>query len=372
VAKRSRLPRLLIAVLILAAVLVAPVYLSTDRFVAFGGRPAGARLERIRKSPQFVDGKFHNSLPTNRLVPGKLWEVLRHQLFGHEERVPKRAIPVVMHAAADYAVAPAGLRATWIGHATTLIELDGRRVLTDPIWSDRCSPSTWVGPTRFHPPPIALADLPLIDAVVISHDHYDHLDMMTVRALAARGTRFAVPLGIGAHLEAFGVPTSQIIELDWGETAEVNGLKLTSTPARHYSGRNPLHGDETLWSSWVIAGPFHRVFFSGDSGYFEGFKATGKLFGPFDLTLVKIGASDPTWVEIHMDPEQAVQVNRDLGGGLLMPVHWGTFNLAYHAWNEPAERVLAAAQRAGVKLVVPRPGEQVDPAHPRPVEPWWR
>ena len=371
-AKRSRLRKVLLALVLLLAALVAATYLSTERFAAFGGRLSGARLERIRKSPNFANGQFHNPLPTNRLGPGKLWEMVHHQFFGHEERVPQRAIPVVMHSAADYAVAPAGLRATWIGHATTLIELDGRRVLTDPIWSDRCSPSTWVGPTRFHPPPIALADLPFIDAVVISHDHYDHLDLMTVRALAARGTKFAVPLGIGAHLEVFGVPAAQILELDWGQSAEVNGLQLTSTPARHYSGRNPLHGDETLWSSWVIAGPSHRVFFSGDSGYAGGFKAIGKRLGPFDLTLVKIGASDPTWVEIHMDPEQAVQVNQDLGGGLLMPVHWGTFNLAYHSWNEPPDRVLAAAQKAGVKLVVPRPGEQVVPAHPKPVETWWR
>ena len=370
--RRSRLRNLLVALALLAFLLVAATYLSSDRFAAFGGRPSGARLERIRNSPEFANGKFQNTTPSRMIVPGKTWEMIRHQLFGKEERTPPRPIPVVMHVAADYAVAPAGLRATWIGHATTLLEIDGRRVLTDPIWSERCSPSAWVGPTRFHPPPIALADLPPIDAVVISHDHYDHLDMMTARSLAARGTRFAVPLGIGAHLESFGIPNAQIIELDWGQTAEVNGLELTSTPARHYSGRNPLHGDETLWSSWVIAGPSHKVFFSGDSGYFEGFKATGKAHGPFDLTLVKIGASDPTWVDIHMDPEQAVQVNQDLGGGLLLPVHWGTFNLAYHAWNEPPERVLAAAQKAGVKLVVPRPGEQVDPAHPKPVEPWWR
>jgi L-ascorbate metabolism protein UlaG (beta-lactamase superfamily) len=222
------------------------------------------------------------------------------------------------------------------------------------------------------PAPIPLAELPPIDLVVISHDHYDHLDMTTVRALAGKGTHFAVPLGIGSHLEKWGVDPKNISELDWNESAAVAGLTVTATPARHYSGRNPLHGNETLWSSWVVAGPSHRFFFSGDSGYFEAFKAIAAQHGPFDLALVKIGASDESWQQIHMSPAEAVQVDRDLGSPLLLPVHWGTFNLAYHPWNEPADLALAAAQKAGVTIAIPRPGQQVDASHPPPVEPWWR
>ena len=221
---------------------------------------------------------------------------------------------------------------------------------------------TWLGPKRFHAPPVPLEALPAIDAVVISHDHFDHLDMATVKALAARGAHFAVPLGVGAHLEAWGILPAQISELDWNESVDVAGLRLTATPARHYSGRNPLRKDNTLWASWVVQGPRHNFFFSGDTGYFDGFKTIGESYGPFDLALIKIGACDVTWPDIHITPEEAVQVFLDVRGKLLLPVHWGTFNLAFHAWNDPAERVLAAAQTAGAHLVVPRPGEFVTPS----------
>jgi L-ascorbate metabolism protein UlaG (beta-lactamase superfamily) len=346
---------------------------STGWLASFGGKLEGARLERARRSPQFDGTRFVNSVPTALMQPGSTWEMLRHQLLGDEERVPRRALPVVPRSAADYATPPAsGLRATWIGHASTLVELDGQRLLTDPVWSERCSPSTLLGPRRFHPPPIALEALPPIDVVIISHDHFDHLDMATVRALAARGTRFAVPLGVGAHLEAWSIPAGQITELDWGESVRVGGLELTATPARHYSGRNPLRRDGTLWASWVVKGPRHRIFFSGDTGYFDGFRAIGAAHGPFDLTLIKIGACDRTWQDIHLSPEEAVRAHRDLGGRLLLPVHWGTFNLAFHAWNAPPEEAVTAAAALGVDLVIPRPGQWFEAATPPPLDPWWR
>jgi L-ascorbate metabolism protein UlaG (beta-lactamase superfamily) len=370
---RARGRWLLVAALVALGGLAVAATVSTRWFASIGGRLAGERLDRARRSPQFRDGKFRNPIPTTTLVPGRFWRMMRHQFFGSEERVPKRTIPVERRTASDYSAAPAfGLRATWIGHASTLVEIDGRRVLTDPIWSERCSPTTLVGPKRFHPPPIPVEQLPPIDAVVISHDHYDHLDMATVQGLAARGTRFAVPLGVGAHLEKWGVDPATIVELDWNESASIAGLTLTATPARHYSGRNPLHGNETLWSSWVVAGPAHRFFFSGDSGYFDAYKAIAVKHGPFDLALIKIGACDEMWQAIHMSPEEAVQAARDLGARLLLPVHWGTFNLAFHAWNDPPERAVAAAQKAGVAIVVPRPGELVGAEQPQRVEAWWR
>src|SRR5687768_15077583 len=297
--------RLLIVIgLLLAATLIILLH-STEWLASLGGRVEGARLARAQRSPQFVGGRFRNREPRGTARTSTR-EMLRRQFFGDEQREPVAPVPVVRRTTGDYATPPAsGLRATWMGWSSVLVEIDGRNVLTDPVWSKRCSPSTCIGPKRFHTPPIALDELPPIDAVVISHDHYDHLDMPVVRALTARGTHFIVPLGIGAHLERWGTPPAQIHELDWNESFELGGLTFTATPARHYSGRNPRYNNETLWATWVVKGPRNRFFFSGDSGYTEQFKSIGEKHGPFDLTLIKIGASDPTWIEIHMSPEEA-------------------------------------------------------------------
>jgi L-ascorbate metabolism protein UlaG (beta-lactamase superfamily) len=350
--RRGRRILLVLAVLIVAIVLV--LLHSTEWLVSLGGLPEGARLERVRRSPQYADGRFRNAQQAP-LTTTSNREMLRRQFFGKEQREPVRPIPVVHTRPSQQSA----LRATWLGWSSVLVEIDGRRVLTDPVWSERCSPSTMVGPKRFHEPPIPLDDLPPIDVVVISHDHYDHLDMPVVRALAARGTRFAVPLGVGAHLERWGVPSQQISELDWNESVDVGNLHITATPSRHYSGRNPRHNNETLWASWVVKGPSHRFYFSGDTGYFDGFKKIGREHGPFDLALLKIGAYDETWATIHMNPEEAVQAHLDLRGKVMLPVHWATFNLGFHAWREPPDRTVAAARKAGITLVVPRPGEAV-------------
>ncbi len=357
----------------IAVIVLAGAVLLVTLLPPFGAVPSGARLARAQRSAHYADGAFQNLEPTYKLKPGTFFEMLRHQFLGDEQRVPSRPVPIIQRSAAEYATPPAsGLRATWIGHATVLLELDGTRVLVDPVFSERCSPFSFVGPRRFAALPIALADLPAVQIVVISHDHYDHLDMETIQALAARGSRFVVPLGIGAHLERWGVPAGRITDLDWYEHTTHAGLRVTATPARHYSGRGVLGADATLWASWAIAGPQHRVFFSGDTGYSEEFSRIGERLGPFDLTLIKIGASDPTWQQIHMSPEDAVRTHRDVRGGLMFPIHWGTFNLAYHAWNDPPERLLAAAREAGIGVVVPRPGEWVEPSKPPPVTPWWR
>lgn len=363
--------RIALAVVVLLTAIVGILLRSTEWLASLGGRVTGARRERAQQSPQFSNGKFRNAEPT-RMATASMFDMAKRQFLGDEQREPLGPVPVLRRSAQDYeAPPPSELRATWIGWASVLVEIDGRRVLTDPVWSERCSPSTLVGPKRFHPPPVALADLPPIDAVIISHDHYDHLDMPTVRSLAARGTHFVVPLGIGAHLDRWRVPPPQIHELDWNESITLNGLAITSTRARHYSGRNPLHGNETLWTSWVVKGPRHSFFFSGDTGYSQAFAAIGAQHGPFDLTLIKIGASDPTWSEIHMTPEEAVQTHRDVQGGVMIPVHWATFNLAFHAWTDPVERAVAAAATSGARLYVPKPGELVEPASLPAQERWW-
>jgi L-ascorbate metabolism protein UlaG (beta-lactamase superfamily) len=366
-----------IALGLIATVMVILIA-STGWLDALGAAPKGERLARILRSPNYKDGAFRN-LPESTRLTAKVSNrnMLRRWLGGHEQRVPPGSMPIVRLTKADFAVPPAsGLRATWLGHSTVLVEIDGARVLFDPVWARRASPSSIIGPKRFFPPPLALEDLPPLDAIVASHDHYDHLDRGVVRALArspaqARA-RFIVPLGVGAHLERWGVAPERITELDWSESTTLGALMFTATPARHFSGRGFNDRNHTLWASWSVTGPAHRVFHSGDTGPFSGFGTIGAAHGPFDLTLIKIGAYDDMWPDIHLTPEQAVDANSKVGGKMMLPIHWGTFNLAFHAWDEPAERVVAAAVASGTQLVMPKPGESIEPATPKPIERWWR
>ena len=326
-------------------------------------------LPTVAGSPQWSDGRFHNTMESPALAPTTASKGLLRQM--HEQRHngrPGAAVPL----ATPKIPAEAGeLAVTWFGHASALLEVDGRRVLVDPVWGERVSPSPLIGPTRLHPVPGELADLPPVDAVLISHDHYDHLDLPTVRELVRLSAApFVVPLGIGAHLRVWGVPEERIVELDWNASTTVGGLTLTCTEARHFSGRY-LYRDTTLWASWAIAGPRHSVFFGGDTGYTPAFAAIGAQHGPFDLTLLPVGAYNEAWHAIHMDPEEAVRAHGDLGGRVMLPIHWATFNLAFHRWPEPVERACAAAEARGVQLLIPVPGLRVDVLDPPPVEDWW-
>jgi L-ascorbate metabolism protein UlaG (beta-lactamase superfamily) len=359
-----------------AAAVVGAVWAVKDIPAAMGARPSGARGERVRNSPQFRDGKFRNSVPpTVATVSGR--DIFREWRRSDVARKPAKEIPVITGVPVP---AANGLHITWLGHATTLVEIDGRRVLLDPVWSDRCSPSPVVGPRRLHQTPYRLDDLPEIDAVVISHDHYDHLDMPTVQALARdQSAPFLVPLGVGAHLERWGVPASRIIELDWDESATVSGVRFTITAARHFSGRG-FARDGTLWGSWVIAGPTspsdagagRKVFYTGDTGYFDGFARIGAEHGPFDATLVQVGAYGEGWPDIHMTPEDGVRAHRDVRGRLMIPVHWCTYVLAFHAWAEPVDRTWREAKECDVRLAIPRPGQRVDVDNPPEVDGWWQ
>ncbi|MDE0883875.1 MAG: MBL fold metallo-hydrolase, partial [Myxococcota bacterium] len=301
-------------------------------------------------------------------------EIMGKMLRGTDNAIPDSAIPVVRRVASDFDVVPSsGLRITWLGHSSLLIEIDGRRVLVDPVLSERASPFTWAGPARFHEAPVSIDDLPEIDVVVISHDHYDHLDHRTIQALGERVPLYVVPLGVGAHLQFWGVPAERIIERDWWGEVKQGGLTITATPGRHFSGRSLVMTDQnkTLWAGWVIAGPEHSVYYSGDTGMFPGFSAIGQRLGPFDAVLIETGAYNSLWRDVHLGPEQAIEARLALGSGLVIPVHWGTFNLGMHAWTEPVERLLVAAKKAGIQLVTPRPGESVEPATPPPVSRWW-
>ncbi len=361
------------AVVFLLALLALATFFSTDHLAAFGGSPDEATLTRMRASKQFKDGAFQSSEPTGLMSVG-MFETTRHWLFGDEQRAPLCPLPLFVGGASRLRTpSVSGLRVTWLGHSTTLIEIDGSAVLTDPIWSDRASPSTLVGPRRFHPPPLAMKDLPHLDAVLVSHEHYDHLDMETVRALAARGVPFHVPLGIGAHLLAFGVPKKQIVEHDWWENGRLpSGLEIVSTPGRHFNGRGVPGRVGALWTSWSLVGSTHRVFVSGDTGLTEAFREIQKREGPFDLALLEIGQYDPAWGDIHLGPQGALDAFAMLGAKHLLPIHWATFELGFHAWSEPAETVTALAQKRGVSLVMPMLGEPVEPTVAARVSPWWR
>lgn len=325
-------------------------------------------------SPNFHDGAFFNNEPsstTPNLTRDDQIEIVRRLLTpGSPVGRPPEPIPVLTPATG---AAAADLAVTWFGHSSVVIEVDGYRVLADPVWSDRCSPSRVVGPQRMHAVPAPLEALPAIDAVIISHDHYDHLDIDTIKGLGrTQRCTFYVPLGIGAHLRQWGVPDSRIVELDWGQSAALGELTLVCTPARHFSGRF-LTRNTTLWSSWAVIGPRHRAFFGGDTGYSKSFAGVGSEFGPFDLTLMPVGAYHPAWPDIHMDPEDAVRAHRDVADdGVLVPIHWGTFRLAPHPWSEPIERLLAASESNGVTVAVPKPGGRVDPASAQAFDPWWR
>ncbi|MEU1404061.1 MBL fold metallo-hydrolase [Streptomyces sp. NPDC005728] len=347
---------------------------------AFGAEPRGERLTRIRRSPHFKDGVFQNPGGTARTRPAGSMVDFAKVFFDKDIRplrAPRGTVPVHATTLADLAKPPVtGLRVTWMGHSSVLVEIDGHRVLFDPVWGQRCSPFPFAGPKRLHPVPLPLAALGPVDVVVISHDHYDHLDMPTIKGLAGTDTVFAVPLGVGAHLEHWGVSPDRLRELDWHESAKIGGLTLTATPARHFCGRGLRNTQHTLWASWVVAGEEHRIYHSGDTGYFEGFTEIGADHGLFDATMIQIGAYSEFWPDIHMTPEEGLRAHLDLQGGVphgvLLPIHWGTFNLAPHAWAEPGEWTKDAAEEAGQAVALPRPGEPFEPAGDLPVQPWWR
>ena len=355
---------------------------------SLGARAAGLRLERMQASPLWVPGdgrgkngnqaggSFRNLAPIRPGLrdPAASMPSLTDFLCGGTRRVPTGPLPAVDPRPAWLQPPATGLRATWLGHSTVLLEVDGVRLLTDPVWGRRASPSQLAGPKRFQPVPVALDALPHIDAVLLSHDHYDHLCMPTVRALAKTGVPFITSLGVGAHLEAFGVALQHIVELDWWQSHRIagSGVEVTAAPSQHFSGRGLKDRNATLWSSLVVRGPRHRVFFSGDTGLTDQYTQIRDRLGPFDLVMLEVGAFHPAWGDIHLGPDHALQAWQLLGGGPFLPVHWGTFSLAMHAWDEPAETLLARAPALGAPLVMPMLGQPVEPAQVDAVVPWWR
>jgi L-ascorbate metabolism protein UlaG (beta-lactamase superfamily) len=316
--------------------------------------------------------KFLNPIPTHEAGFDKLIPILKEYINNKAESIPKKQLGPFKTDAAIFQTPPdGGLRVTWLGHSSLLIEIDGIRILTDPVWSERVSFSTFFGPKRFFAPPLALEDLPPLDVVIVSHDHYDHLDSKTIKFFANKNIPFITPLGVSAYLESYGIHKSHMHEVDWGDSVMIGNCNITATPARHFSGRGIVNRNETLWASFVIKGPQHNIFYGADSGWFPGFADIGEAFGPFDLTILEIGAYGDNWPDIHMGPDNASNAHIALKGNIMMPIHWGTFNLALHAWFEPVEKLVQFGKEKNIKLFLPEPGHPVDVKAPYNSE-WWK
>jgi L-ascorbate metabolism protein UlaG (beta-lactamase superfamily) len=323
------------------------------------------------QSPQHRNGKFHNVVPSGapgfEKAPALIW---RSMTENRDLRVPRTPIPVQRLTAAALIDAPD--RSVFrFGHSTVLLKIGGDFWLTDPVFSERASPVQWAGPKRFHAPPIDIDELPSIKGVILSHDHFDHLDYAAVMRLAPRVQMFVTPLGVGDRLIAWGIDKAKVRQLDWWQQTRVQDVQLVAAPAQHFSGRSLTDRNRTLWASWVITAVDLRLFFSGDTGYHAGFKTIGDTYGPFDVTLLETGAYDAAWPDVHMQPEQTLQAHLDLKGRWLMPVHNGTFDLAMHAWYEPFDRIHALAGTSGVKLATPSMGEQLSLKEPHAGWRWW-
>jgi L-ascorbate metabolism protein UlaG (beta-lactamase superfamily) len=337
----------------------------------FGAVLAGARKRQLALSKNYKNNRFINSIPTTvgvsfRDSRGMMAELLRRGAH----RWPKGRL---QPAAFDpEAFLSGGTHIVWLGHSTCLLRIDGKTILFDPVFSKRASPFQWAGPKRFAGSlAVTVADLPPIDAVVLSHDHYDHLDYGSIRALRGKAQRFFAPLGLGAHLQRWGVADERITELDWWGEAKADGLTFACTPARHFSGRRLGDRAATLWASWVIMSKRERIYFSGDTGYGPHFAKIGKRYGPFDLTCLECGQYDEHWTGVHMMPEETVQAAKDLRSKLILPIHWGAFVLAFHSWTDPVVRAGKAAKRLKIPFATPQLGQllRVPPAVPS--SRWW-
>lgn len=339
----------------------------------FGKQASGLRLERMRASPRWEGEGFKNlypALPDLRSGPmPRIGELLCGQ-----GRVPKAPLPAVDPRPAWARPPETGFRATWLGHSTVLIEIGGVRILTDPVWGERASPLGFAGPKRFQPIPVPVEALADVDLVLISHDHYDHLDYPTIQALARTPVPFVTSLGVGAHLEAWGVAADRITELDWWDSVRVanSEVLVTATPSQHFSGRGPGMRNTTLWSGFAVRSADHSLFFSGDTGLTEEYADIRAKLGPFELVMLEVGAFHPGWGDMHLGPERALTALELLGGGKLLPVHWGTFSLALHPWDDPPEQLMTMAPKRGAQLVMPRLGEAIEPGRVDRVNPWWR
>ena len=330
---------------------------------AFGTRPGKDDEQKFKTSAHYnsEDKIFFNRRPN--LVKEMRKNAMSFSTFkewfaGGENRKPSKPLPEIKPDMKEFVKPSSDIKVVWFGHSTFLLNMDGKIILVDPVFSGSASPFSFMV-KRFQKPVLELSELPPIDYVVISHDHYDHLDMESIQFFKDKKTLFVAPLGVGSHMIGWGISSNRITELDWWQTHGQDGLSFTATPAQHFSGRDGLHDNTTLWASWVIKSENHNIYFSGDSGYDTHFKDIGDKYGPFDLAFIENGQYNPKWKEVHMLPEESVKAFYDLKAKRYFPVHWGMFELAFHSWNEPIQRISEMAWNQGIPLVSPKLGEVV-------------
>lgn len=359
---------------ILLAIIICIGFVFVNFSPEFGGAANEVQVERFKKSGHYKDGVFVNLQKTTMDMGfDSIMGLLDETMKGNPEKRPDFDIPVLKVTTQELENMET-TRLIWFGHSAFLLQIDGYNILLDPMLGDVPAPNPLLGTTRFSRElPIEIEDLPQIDAILISHDHYDHLDYGSIEKLKSKTRMFFVPLGVGAHFEAWGISPEQIVELNWWESASLNDIKISLTPSRHFSGRGLTDRNATLWGSWVITGAKDNIYFSGDGGYGDHFKDIGEKYGPFDLAMIECGQYNPKWGQIHMMPEQSAQAGLDVQAKVIMPIHWGAFTLALHSWTDPVERILRKSKELGIPVITPRIGEEIY-IHPKPnsyATSWW-
>ncbi|MCB0699472.1 MAG: MBL fold metallo-hydrolase [Chitinophagaceae bacterium] len=370
--KILKMTGIIILSVILLLTVVTVIFVNTSP--QFGGKPTKEQKLVYATTGYYTDGKFVNQIASEMEVGVKdiPW-LLYEQLKGDPHRQPTSKFDVQHIDSMDIELKPDSIsRLTWFGHSAFLLEIAGKKILLDPMFGDVPAPHPWLGKSRYsNGLPIEIEKLPKIDAIIMSHDHYDHLDYGSIMKLKEKTEQFYMPLGVGAHFRKWGVAENRIHELAWWDDIVLDSLKFTCTPARHFSGRGFTDKATTLWASWVIQSPDKNIYFSGDSGYGPHFKEIGKKFGTFDYAMMECGQYNEKWQAIHMMPEETIQAAIDVNAKITQPIHWGAFTLSLHSWTDPIERASKEAGKRNMALCTPAIGEPVLIGQEYPNNPWW-
>ena len=339
----------------------------------FGGSPSKEQIAEYEELPYFSEGKFTNLIPTEMSMSiGKTITMIPKFFANDPARIPSFEIPIEKRDSLELTAPTEESRLIWFGHSAFLLQMDGLNVLIDPMLGDVPAPNPFLGKPRFNSElPIEIEKLPQIDLIIISHDHYDHLDYGSIQKLKEKTKAYYVPLGVGAHFDRWGVDSNLITEMAWWDEVKVNTISLVFAPSRHFSGRGPTNRFSTLWGSWIITGSKENIYFSGDGGYGPHFKEIGEKYGPFDFAMLECGQYNENWKEIHMSPEETAMAGIDVRAKLGMPIHWGAFSLAMHSWTDPVERVSKKAEELGLLLALPKIGEFIELGSLTENETWW-